>query len=73
MRFLAVIIMLVAASANAMPLCGSGRRVNCVVDGDTFWLAGEKVRIVNIDAPEMQAECPSELALAQRAPARLAG
>lgn len=31
--------------------CGMIRR-NCVVDGDTFWIKGEKVRIVGIDAPE---------------------
>lgn len=31
--------------------CGLIRR-NCVVDGDTFWLHGEKVRIANIDTPE---------------------
>lgn len=31
--------------------CGMIRR-NCVVDGDTFWLEEEKVRISNIDAPE---------------------
>lgn len=27
-------------------------RRNCIVDGDTFWIKGEKVRIANIDAPE---------------------
>ncbi len=32
-------------------LCGMVRKT-CVVDGDTFWLDGEKIRIVNIDAPE---------------------
>jgi micrococcal nuclease len=43
-----------------MPLCGSGRRVNCVVDGDTLWLDGEKIRIVNIDAPEVNGRCRAE-------------
>ena len=33
-------------------LCGRGRRVDCVVDGDTFWMAGEKIRIADIDTPE---------------------
>lgn len=32
-------------------LCGMIRQ-NCIVDGDTFWIKGEKVRIANIDAPE---------------------
>jgi micrococcal nuclease len=32
--------------------CHSGGGTNCVVDGDTFYLAGAKVRIAGIDAPE---------------------
>jgi micrococcal nuclease len=35
------------------PICGDGRRVTCVVDGDTFWLDGVKIRIADIDAPEL--------------------
>lgn len=35
------------------PICGDGRRVTCVVDGDTFWLSGERIRITDIDAPEI--------------------
>lgn len=34
-------------------ICGSGRRINCVVDGDTFWLRGTKIRIADIDTPEL--------------------
>lgn len=43
----------VAASFPA-PACvtDADRQARCVVDGDTFWLAGEKIRIENIDAPE---------------------
>lgn len=33
-------------------LCHSGGGSNCVVDGDTFWLRDEKIRIADIDAPE---------------------
>ncbi|WP_227434917.1 thermonuclease family protein [Nioella sediminis] len=33
-------------------MCGSGPRVNCIVDGDTFWLNGEKFRAVGYDTPE---------------------
>ncbi|UOK73941.1 thermonuclease family protein [Ancylobacter polymorphus] len=33
--------------------CGSARRFNCVVDGDTFWLGRQKIRIADIDAPEL--------------------
>jgi endonuclease YncB( thermonuclease family) len=56
----------------AMPLCGTGRRVTCVVDGDTFWLRGEKIRIANIDAPEVRGRCRFEREQARRATLRLA-
>ncbi|QKV19711.1 thermonuclease family protein [Oricola thermophila] len=51
---------LASVAPRPMPLCGSGRRVNCVVDGDTLWLDGEKIRIVNIDAPEVKGRCRAE-------------
>ena len=34
-------------------LCDGPIRVNCVVDGDTFWFKGDKIRIADIDAPEI--------------------
>lgn len=34
-------------------VCSESRRVNCVVDGDTFWFRREKIRIADIDAPEL--------------------
>lgn len=64
----------VTAAPRAMPICGAGRRVDCVVDGDTLWLAGEKIRLVNIDAPEVNGRCHAETqraAAATRALARL--
>lgn len=42
-----------------------------VLDGDTIELAGERVRILNIDTAELEARCPAELVLAQQARARL--
>lgn len=33
-------------------LCGR-RPVTCVVDGDTFWLEGVKIRLADIDTPEV--------------------
>lgn len=33
-------------------LCHSGGGTNCVVDGDTIWYQGDKIRIADIDAPE---------------------
>lgn len=43
-----------------------------IVDGDTLDIAGERIRIANIDAPEIhQAKCPDEKALGLEAKARL--
>jgi len=49
---LAATLFLLANSAHAIGLCGSGPRVTCVVDGDTFWLNGEKIRVQGYDTPE---------------------
>lgn len=70
----AVISCLVAApsSAAGLPLCSAGKRVTCVVDGDTFWLDGTKIRLAGIDAPERTTpHCESERILAERATLRL--
>lgn len=37
---------------GAFGYCHSGGRTNCVIDGDTFRIGGQKVRIAGIDAPE---------------------
>ena len=53
-------------------LCVWGGGTNCVVDGDTFYLNGDKVRIAGIDAPETHDfKCPAEKALGDRSTARL--
>ncbi|MFN5759147.1 MAG: thermonuclease family protein, partial [Sphingomonadaceae bacterium] len=53
-------------------LCHQGGGVNCVVDGDTVWLAGEKIRVADIDAPETHpARCPREAELGRAATLRL--
>lgn len=53
-------------------MCKWGGGTNCVVDGDTFWIGGAKVRITGIDAPETHDyRCASELALGDRATAQL--
>jgi endonuclease YncB( thermonuclease family) len=52
--------------------CYGPVRVNCVVDGDTFWYGGEKIRIADINTPEVsKPDCPRELALGERATDRL--
>ena len=64
---LAVFFALSVIPASAMGLCGSGPRSNCVVDGDTFWWRGEKIRIVELDAPEIgEPACAAELEIGLR-------
>ena len=61
-----------AAPVVGFTLCHTGGGTNCVVDGDTIWFAGEKVRIADIDAPETHpSRCPLEAALGRRATQRL--
>ncbi len=53
-------------------LCHTGGGTNCVVDGDTLWLGGEKIRVADIDAPETHdPRCAAERALGDRATRRL--
>jgi len=53
-------------------ICGGGARINCVVDGDTFWYQGEKIRIADINTPEVSDPgCAAEAALGRRATGRL--
>ena len=52
--------------------CTSAPRITCVVDGDTFWYRGSKIRIADINTPEThQPGCAAERALGQRASRRL--
>lgn len=47
-------------------------RVNCVVDGDTLWINGVKIRVADIDTPEVSTpRCPYEKALGEQATYRL--
>lgn len=53
-------------------LCHTGGGRNCVVDGDTFWFAGEKYRIADIDTPETHPpRCSDEARLGRAATVRL--
>jgi len=52
--------------------CEYGGGTNCVVDGNTFYFGGDKVRIANIDAPETHPpRCASEARLGAAATHRL--
>ena len=53
-------------------VCHSGGGTNCVVDGDTIWMDGTKIRIADIDAPETHpSRCAEEARLGNAATNRL--
>lgn len=53
-------------------LCHTGGGTDCVVDGDTFYLDGEKIRLADIDTPETHPpRCAEEVELGKRATLRL--
>ena len=56
----------------AFGLCKRGGPPNCVVDGDTIWYRGSKIRIADIDTPEThQPQCAAEAARGAAATRRL--
>jgi endonuclease YncB( thermonuclease family) len=58
---------------GAFAVCHGAHRVTCIVDGDTIWYRGEKIRIADINAPELgHPACRYEALLAQAATERLA-
>lgn len=60
-----------AGEAHSFAVCGTIRQT-CVVDGDTIWLEGVKVRIADIDTPEISSpQCDSEYERGIRARDRL--
>ena len=59
-------------TSRYFPICASGPRVDCIVDGDTFWMGGEKIRIADINTPEIgEPQCRRERALGEEAKRRL--
>jgi len=63
-----------SGTANTLSFgyCYTGGGWNCVVDGDTFWMEGVKIRVADIDAPETHPpHCSYEADLGERATARL--
>lgn len=40
------------AHSASFGFCHEGGGTNCVVDGDTFWFQGVKIRVADIDTPE---------------------
>lgn len=61
-------ILLAAALAICPPI---GVRATCVHDGDSVVIERERIRIADIDTPELNGKCESERRLAIRARDRL--
>ena len=62
----------VDSESAAFARCEGAYRVTCVVDGDTFWYRGLKIRIADINAPELgHPSCAYEARLAAAATRRL--
>lgn len=60
------------ASGWQPSVCTSAKRTTCVVDGDIFWLQGQKIRIADIDTPDLSKPgCRSEYNLGMNASYRL--
>ncbi|MEQ1538379.1 MAG: thermonuclease family protein [Sphingorhabdus sp.] len=56
----------------AFGFCHSGGGINCVVDGDTLYYQGTKIRIADIDTPETHPpRCAEEARLGEAATRRL--
>ena len=66
-----------SARANApvsvrFDICPNGPHRDCVVDGDTFWLGDQKIRIADIDTPELSPpRCEAERIKGEAAKIRL--
>lgn len=53
-------------------ICSGSKRYHCVVDGDTIWQEGVKIRVADIDTPEVgDPKCASEAALGAKATQRM--
>lgn len=63
--------LMAGSTSPRFELCGITRHT-CVVDGDTIWLEGEKIRIADIDTPEIsEPKCDAEYQLGMKATYRL--
>jgi endonuclease YncB( thermonuclease family) len=59
-------------ATTAIALCRTAAEPTCVIDGDTIRYNGIKIRLADIDAPEVfSPQCASERALGERAALRL--
>lgn len=62
------------AETGNFGFCHTGGGYNCVVDGDTIWYEGTKIRIADIDTPETHPPgCAREARLGEAATNKLHG
>ena len=68
-----LLLMTTPTLAAEYSICGKGPRINCIVDGDTIWHDGQKIRLMGFDTPEKggRARCERERVLADKATTRL--
>ena len=72
LKILSIAAALTAATTSGRAETVDGRRI-VIIDGDTIDVSGERIRILNIDAPEsFRSRCEAELKLALRTKERLA-
>lgn len=64
-----IAVTLAAAIAVCQP--PPAHRHHCVHDGDTVWWQGDKIRIADIDTPELNGRCVAERRKARQARDRL--
>jgi micrococcal nuclease len=58
--------------STSFSMCGRTPHHDCVIDGDTFYLGSEKIRVADIDAPETHpSRCAKEARLGHEATDRL--
>lgn len=66
------LVAMTSPAPRVFSLCHTGGGTNCVVDGDTVWVDGVKIRVADIDAPETHPpRCDQEAELGRRATERL--
>jgi endonuclease YncB( thermonuclease family) len=59
-------------AGSSFPLCAGRSLRNCVIDGDTIRYGGVKIRLADIDTPEVfSPKCPDEASLGRQATGRL--
>lgn len=63
---------LTSAATISFSLCAGSSDTNCVVDGDTIRMSGDKIRLVGFNTPEIsEPACAAEAARGEQAKLRL--